>query len=100
MMTDLRRGLLITLAELMELAPDVRLGQLVDFLGFLGEDQVGRRLPDIDDDELLAVMYRHRADLRARLEGLDQSAQLAPGVTLSVSGSPIPSTTPATQSGN
>ena len=101
MMPDLKRGLLETLAELMELAPDVRLGQLVDFLGFLGEDQVGRRLPDIDDDELLAVMYRHRAELRARLEGLEPPSQPAPGITLSVSGSPIPPTAmPTPQTGN
>jgi hypothetical protein len=101
MMPDVKRGLLATLAELVELAPDVRLGQLMDFLGFLGEDQVGRGLGDIDDDELLAVMLRHRSDLRARLAGVDPSSQPSPGVTLSVSGSEIPSTAiPTPQSGN
>jgi len=44
------------LAELCELSPDVRLGQLLAHLGFLGEDRTGRTLWDIDDDQLLAVM--------------------------------------------
>ena len=87
MMPDLKRRLLATLAELMELAPDVRLGQLMDFLGFLGEDQVGRGLGDIDDDELLAIMYRHRAELTARLEGVSQCPLAQSNVPLSVSGS-------------
>jgi hypothetical protein len=90
MMPDVRRGLVTTLAELLELAPDVRLGQLMDFLGFLGEDQVGRRLADIDDDQLLAVMQRHRSDLHARKEDAEPPLQRTPGITLSVSGSPIP----------
>lgn len=41
------------LAELCELSPDVRLGQLLAHLGFLGEDRTGRTLWDIDDDQLL-----------------------------------------------
>jgi hypothetical protein len=51
------------LTELCELSPDVRLGQLLAHLGFLGEDQTGRSLGDIDDEELLAVLYHHRAEL-------------------------------------
>jgi hypothetical protein len=35
-------------------------------LGFLGEDQTGRSLWDIDDEQLLAVLYHHRAELAAR----------------------------------
>jgi hypothetical protein len=54
------------LAELCEMSPDVRLGQLLAHLGFLGEDQTGRSLWDIDDEQLLAVMYRHRAELAGR----------------------------------
>jgi hypothetical protein len=57
---------LSVLAELCDLSPDVRLGQLLAHLGFLGEDQTGRSLWDIDDEQLLAVLYHHRAELVAR----------------------------------
>ena len=52
-----------TLRELLDLHPGVRLGQLFAWLGFLGEDQFGRTLGDIDDEQLLAVMRRHREEL-------------------------------------
>jgi hypothetical protein len=57
---------LAMLTELCDLSPDVRLGQLFAHLGFLGEDQTGRSLWDIDDEQLLAVLYHHRAELAAR----------------------------------
>ena len=57
---------LSVLAELCELSPDVRLGQLLAHLGFLGEDQTGRSLWDIDDERLLAILYHHRGELVAR----------------------------------
>lgn len=56
------------LLELCELSPDVRLGQLLAHIGFLGEDQTGRNLWDIDDEQLLAVLHHHRAELVARGE--------------------------------
>jgi hypothetical protein len=58
---------LAVLAELCALSPDIRLGQLMAHLGFLGEDQTGRTLWDIDDEQLLAVMYHHRGELIARI---------------------------------
>jgi hypothetical protein len=61
-----QREALAVLAELCELSPDVRLGQLLAHLAFLGEDQSGRSLWDIDDEQLLAVLYHHRAELVAR----------------------------------
>ena len=54
------------LTELCELSPEIRLGQLLAHLGFLGEDQTGRSLGDIDDEELLAVLYHHQAELVGR----------------------------------
>ena len=57
---------LAVLAEVCELSPDVRLGQLLAQLGFLGEDQTGRSLWDIDDEQLLGVLYHHRAELVGR----------------------------------
>jgi hypothetical protein len=66
MIPPTQREALAVLAELCDLAPDVRLGQLFAHLGFLGEDQTGRSLWDIDDEQLLAVIYHHRAELAAR----------------------------------
>jgi hypothetical protein len=66
MSANVRQEALAVLAELAALAPEVRLGQLMAHLGFLGEDQVERSLWDIEDDELLAVLHRHRSELLAR----------------------------------
>ena len=67
-MSQITTEALTILSELCELSPDVRLGQLLAHLGFLGEDQTGRTLWDIDDDQLLTVLQHHRADLVARLQ--------------------------------
>lgn len=66
MTTPTQREALAVLAEVSELSPDVRLGQLLAHLGFLGEDQMGRTLWDIDDEQLLEVLYSHRSELVAR----------------------------------
>lgn len=65
-MSDTQHEALKVLAELWALSPDVRLGQLMAHLGFLGEAHIGKGLGDIEDDELVAILYRHRAELRAR----------------------------------
>ncbi len=67
MIPPAQRESLSVLAEVLELSPDIRLGQLFAHLGFLGEDQTGRSLGNIDDEELLAVLYHHRGELAARL---------------------------------
>lgn len=66
MIPQTQREALAVLTELCEMSPDVRLGQLLAHLGFLGEDQTGRSLWDIEDEQLLAVLYHHRAELAAR----------------------------------
>jgi hypothetical protein len=68
-MSATQREALAVLAELCQMSPDVRLGQLMAHLGFLGEDQTGRTLWDIDDEQLLAVLYHHRTELVARSSG-------------------------------
>ena len=68
MSTDARQEALAVLTELAQLAPDVRLGQLMGHLGFLSEDQINRSIWDVEDDELLAVLHRHRRELVARLQ--------------------------------
>ncbi|MBV9125704.1 MAG: hypothetical protein JO112_20335 [Planctomycetes bacterium] len=86
-MNDMQREALAVLAEVWALAPDVRLGQLMAHLGFLGEAHVGKGLGYIEDDELIAVLYRHRAELRARLGGTPNQTLQPAGANTSVSGS-------------
>ena len=87
-MNEIQREALTALAEIWELSPGIRLGQLMAHLGFLGENHIDKGLGYIEDDELIAVMYRHRAEMKARLDG-DAQASLPPtGDTTSVSGSP------------
>ena len=63
---DLARELLSHIAALSPLAGDMRLGQLMAALGWLGEDMKGRTLWDIEDAELLEVIERFHQDLARR----------------------------------
>ena len=95
-MTDTQREAVAVLTEVLSLSPEVRLGQLMAHLGFLGEVHVGKGLGYIEDDELLAVLYRHRAELRARLEGAPNEALQPTGAATAVSGSStLPEAAPA-----
>jgi hypothetical protein len=81
MTTPTQAEALAVLAESCALSPDIRLGQLMAHLGFLGEDQTGRTLWEIDDEQLLAVMYHHRGELVARLTHGSNPAPAAGSVT-------------------
>jgi hypothetical protein len=97
-MSEMQREALSVLAEVWALAPDVRLGQLMAHLGFLGEAHVGKGLGYIEDDELIAVLYRHRAELRARLAGTPNQPPHPAGAATSVSGSStLPKAAPAAE---
>jgi hypothetical protein len=97
-MSDTQREALAVLAEVWALSPDVRLGQLMANLDFLGETHVGKSLGYIEDDELIAVLYRHRAELKARLEGSPEQAPPPSGAATSVSGnSTLPEAAPAAE---
>ena len=85
MIPTTQREVLAVLAEVCELSPDIRLGQLLAHLGFLGEDQTGRTLWDIDDEQLLAVLYHHRSELVARTTVSSPAAPLT-GVAPAISG--------------
>jgi hypothetical protein len=87
MMPHQQREALSVLGEVWALSPDVRLGQLFAHLGFLGEIHLGRSLGYIDDDELMSILYRHRAELLARLEGTPNPPLQPAGPAPSVSGS-------------
>jgi hypothetical protein len=86
-MSDVQREALAVLAEVWALSPGVRLGQLMPHVGFLGEAHVGKGLGYIDDDELIAVLYRHRRELKARWEGAPKEALQPNGAATSDSGS-------------
>jgi hypothetical protein len=58
--------LLEKLAVLWELSPEVRFGQLLANLGFLAEDRTDQSLWDIEDEQLLKVMEKHRTELSQR----------------------------------
>ena len=81
---------LAVLKELYDLSPDVRLGQLLAHLGFLGEDHTGRTLWDIDDEQLLAVLYHHRGELIARATGTAASPLVLAGGESSARGTANP----------
>ena len=92
MTSSTQREALAVLAELCDLSPDVRLGQLLAHLGFLGEDQTTRTLWDIDDEQLLAVLYHHRSELMARTTVASSSPAPA---TSALSSSSLPPNTPS-----
>ena len=95
-MSEMQREFLAVLAEVWGLSPDVRMGQLMAHLGFLGEVHVGKSLGYIEDDELIAVLYRHRAELSARLPGTANELPQSTGSAISASGSStIPEAAPA-----
>ncbi len=87
MKSELQQEALAVLSEIWSLSPDARLGQIFDFLGFLGDVQLGRGLGYIEDDELLAVMYRHRTELLARIQATSNQQLPPTSAAVSVSGS-------------
>lgn len=66
MITNTQREALVLLAEIWALSPDLRLGQLIAHLGFLGENYFNRGLGDIENDELIDVLRKHRAEMMPR----------------------------------
>jgi hypothetical protein len=89
MTSDVQREALSLLSEVWALSPDARLGQLLAHLGFLGEVHLGHGLGDIEDDELMAILARHKTELEARLQGSPTAALPTVGPSVSASGSPI-----------
>ena len=66
MITDQRRELLRLLAELSEEVPDVRFGQLIANLSYLGRGLSAESVWDIEDDELLQAAREHLEQWRTR----------------------------------
>ena len=86
-MTEMQKEMLAALAEVWSLSPDVRLGQLLAHLGFLGEVHADKGLGTLDDDELLAILYRHRAELEGRLKNTSSDSPQQSNAAISISGS-------------
>jgi len=98
MIPPTQREALSVLAEVVDLSPDIRLGQLFAHLGFLGEDQTGRSLGNIDDEQLLAVLYHHRGELSARLPNVPPQALRPTGAATPVAeSSKVAQTAPAAE---
>lgn len=66
MTPTIQEDLVEKLAQLRRLSPGVRFGQLLANLAFLVEDQTNQIIREIEDERLLEVMERHRADLLRR----------------------------------
>lgn len=61
-----RREILQELERLSELAPEMRFGQLIANLAFLAAGPWDETLWDLEDEQLLAAIRRHLADLSDR----------------------------------
>ncbi len=66
MSVDLSRDLATRLSDLREMCPDFRFGQFLATLSLLAEDETGRSLWDVEDDEFVGVLERFRQDLARR----------------------------------
>ena len=61
-----RKEVLQVLAELSELVPEVRFGQLIVNLSYLARGLSNESIWDMEDDELLTVARKHLEEWRAR----------------------------------
>ena len=66
MIDPVRREVLAVLAELSELVPEVRFGQLIANLSYLAKDLSAEAIWDMEDPELLAAARQHLEQWRAR----------------------------------
>lgn len=70
MINPVRQEVLRELELLSELAPDVRFGQLIANLTFLAAGPWEESLWDLEDDQLLAAIRQHMADLITRQQNV------------------------------
>ncbi len=63
MKTLAQQDLMAVLSDVLDLYPDIRLGQLIAFMGDLGQIEFEYRLADLEDEQLLLVLERYRSDL-------------------------------------
>jgi hypothetical protein len=66
MIEPVRQEVLAVLAELSEVAPEVRFGQLIANLSYLARGLTHESIWNMEDDELLAAARQHLKEWRAR----------------------------------
>jgi hypothetical protein len=66
MITPQRQEILRLLERLSELTPDVRFGQLMANLSYLALGPTNEAIWDMEDDQLVAAIRQHIADLSER----------------------------------
>ena len=66
MTSPVRQEALQVLAELSELVPEVRLGQLIANLSYLARGLSNESIWDMEDDELLDAARKHLEEWRVR----------------------------------
>ena len=68
MMNPVRQQVLNLLGELSEVAPDVRLGQLIANLSYMARGLATESIWDMEDEELLEAARKHLEQWRSRQE--------------------------------
>ena len=68
MMQPVRQEVLAVLAELSEVAPEVRFGQLIANLAYLARGLANESIWNMEDDELLEAAREHLKEWRSRRE--------------------------------
>jgi hypothetical protein len=70
MIRSVREEVLRVLAELSELCPEVRLGQLMANLSYLARGLSNEAIWDMEDEELLEAARKHLEQWRARRDAV------------------------------
>jgi hypothetical protein len=70
MITPVRQEILRKLEQLSDIAPDMRFGQLIANMAFLAAGPFDETLWDLEDEQLLAAIEQHLADLSRRQQGV------------------------------
>lgn len=79
MIDPIRQEVLRHLERVSELAPEVRFGQLIANLAFFAAGPWDKSLWDLEDDQLLAALKQHLADLSRRQQNTARHEADTPG---------------------
>jgi hypothetical protein len=66
MINPIRQEVLKVIAELSDLVPEIRLGQLIANLSYLARGLANESIWDMEDEELLAAARKHLEEWRSR----------------------------------
>lgn len=66
---ELQSSVFQRLDKVRRLCPEMRIGQFLATIGMLGEDETGRSLWDLEDEEFAAAVERFANDLSRRNRG-------------------------------